>query len=72
MSAACVCGWLAGKGEERKGERGRGGRLLELIEIKKIEDKMPKENARSNIGWISTGNFQTFMVANYPSVCDAT
>ena len=36
MSAARVCGWLAGKGGERGCERGRGGRLFEQAAAKRI------------------------------------
>ena len=69
MSAACVCGWFAGKGGERGCERGRGGRLLEAIDITTIEVKMLKEKVLSDIGWTSTADFQTDTLANYPVVC---
>lgn len=72
MSAACVCGWLAGKGGERGCERGRAGRLLEAIDIMMMEDKMLKEKERSNIGWTSAADFQTDMLAIYPAVCGST
>ena len=72
MSAARVCGWLAGKGGERGCERGRGGRLLEAIDIMMMEDKMLKEKERSNIGWTSAADFQTDMLAIYPGVCGST
>ena len=71
-SAACVCGWLAGKGGERGCERGRGGRLLEAIDIMMMEDKMLKLKERSNIGWTSAADFQTDMLAIYPAVCGST
>ena len=72
MSAACVCGWLAGKGGERGCERGRAGRLLEAIDIMMMEDKMLKEKELSNIGCTSRGDFQTDVLASYPAVCDST
>ena len=72
MSAACVCGWLAGNDGERGCERGRGGRLFEAIEIATIEVKMPKEEERGNLGWTSTTDFQTDLLANYPAVCGST
>ena len=72
MSAARVCGWLAGKGGERGCERGRGGRLFEVIEIATMEVKMLKEKERSNIGWTSAADFQTDTLANYPAVCGST
>ena len=71
-SAACVCGWRTGKGGERGCERGRGGRLLEVIEIATMEDKMLREKELSDIGWTSAGDFQTDMLANDPAVCDST
>ena len=72
MSAARVCGWLAGKGGERGCERGRGGRLLEVIDIMMMEDKMLKEKELSNIGCTYRGDFQTDVLASYPAVCDST
>ena len=72
MSAACVCGWFAGKGGERGCERGRGGRLLEVIEIATMEDKMLREKELSDIGWTSTADFQTELLAVHPAVCDST
>jgi hypothetical protein len=33
---------------------------------------MPKEEERSNLGWTSTADFQTDLLANYPAVCGST
>ena len=52
-SAACVCGWPAGKGGERGCERGRGGRQFEVIEITTTEDKMLIKEVLSNTGGTS-------------------
>ena len=71
-SVACVCGWLAGKGGQSGCERGRGGRLLEVIEIMTIEVKMLKEKVLSDIGWTSAADFQMDILANYPAVCGST
>ena len=67
MSAARVCGWLAGKGGERGCERGRAGRLLEAIDIMMMENKMLKEKERSNIGWTSAADFQPKWLIPSPS-----
>ena len=72
MRAACICGWLVGKGGERGCERGRGGRLLEVIEIMTMEDLMLKEKELSNIGRTSAGDFQTELLAVHPAVCGST
>ena len=69
MSAARVSGWLAGKGGARGCERGRGGRLLEAIDIMMMEDKMLKEKVPNNIGWTSTWATQTLLLLNRPAMC---
>ena len=60
------------RGGDRRGARGRGGRLFELIEIATSEDKMLMEEVLSNIGWTSTAVFQTDVLASHPAVCDST
>ena len=69
MSAACVCGWCTGKGEERVGERGYRGRPFEVIEIATTENKMLKEKVPNNIGWTSTWATQTLLLLNRPAMC---
>ena len=54
------------------GARGRGGLLLEAIEIATMEVKMLKEKELSNIVCTSRGDFQTDVLASYPAVCDST
>ena len=60
------------RGGDRRGARGRGGRLLEAIEIATMEDKMLREKELSDIGRTSAGDFQTDTLANDPAVCDST
>ena len=72
MSAACVCGWPAGKGGERGCERGRGGRLFEVIEITTMKEQMLKEKVLSDTSWTSAADFQTDILATDPAVCDST
>ena len=60
------------RGGDRRGARGRGGRLFELIEIATSEDKMLKEKELNNIGCTYRGDFQTDLLASYPAVCDST
>ena len=50
----------------------RGGRLLDAIDIATIEVKMPKEEERRNLGWTSSADFQTDILASYPAVCGST
>ena len=69
MSAACVCGWCTGKGEERVGERGYRGRPFEVIEIATTEDKMLKEKVLDNIGWTFTWATQMRLLLNRPAMC---
>ena len=71
-SAACVCGWPAGKGGERGCERGRGGRHFEVIEITTIKEKMLKEKVPNNIGWTSAADHQTNMLASHRAACGST
>ena len=73
--AAARCVVLAvcrSSGRDRRGARGRGGRLLEVIEIATMEDKMLKEKELSNIGWTSAADIHTDMLASYPAACDST
>ena len=65
--------WLfAGQGADRGGERGRGGRLLEITEIATVEDKMLIKEVLINTGWTSAETEQTRMLLNRPSICDST
>ena len=51
------------------GARGRGGLLLEAIEIATMEVKMLKEKVPNNIGWTSTRATQTLLLLNRPAMC---
>jgi len=73
--AAARCVVLAvcrSSGRDRRGARGRGGRLLEVIEIATMEVKMLKEKELSNIGWTSAADIHTDMLVSYPAACDST
>ena len=73
--AAARCVVLAvcrSSGRDRRGARGRGGLLFEVIEIATMEVKMLKEKELSNIGCTYRGTFQTDVLASYPAVCDST
>ena len=71
-SAACVCGWPAGKGGERGCERGRGGRHFEVIEITTIKEKMLKEKVPNNTGGTSAADHQTNMLASHRAACGSS
>ena len=43
-----------------------------MIDIMMMEDKMLKEKERSDIGWTSTADFQTELLAVHPAVCGST
>ena len=60
------------KGEEGEREHVRGGRLFEVTEIATTGDKMLMEEMLNNIGWTSTGDFQTDTLANHRAVCSST
>ena len=65
--------WLfAGQGADRGGERGRGGRLLEITEIATMEDKMLIKEVLSNTSGTSAEAEQTFMLLNRPAICGST
>ena len=73
--AAARCVVLAvcrSSGRDRRGARGRGGRLLEVIEIATMEVKMLKEKELINICWTSAADIHTDMLASYPAACDST
>ena len=60
------------RGGPAGGERGRGGRLLEITEIATMEDKMLIKEVLINTGWTSAETEQTRMLLNRPSICDST
>ena len=60
------------QGRRERLRRGRGGRLLEAIDIATMEDKMLKEKVLGDIGWTSAGDFQTDLLAVHPAVCGST
>ena len=55
----CCFGCPQVQGAETGGERGSGGRLLQVTEIAMTDDKMPREEVLNNTAWCSTGVLQT-------------
>ena len=60
------------KGGDGRGERGRGGRLLESTTIATTDDKMLMEEAFRNTGWSSAGVIQTLLLLNHPALYGST
>ena len=63
--------WLfAGQGADRGGERGRGGRLLEITEITAaMEDKMLMEEVLGKTCWTSADAERACMLRGRPAIC---
>ena len=57
------------QGAETGGERGSGGRLLEVTEIATTDDKMPREEVLNNTGWTSADAERVCMLWSRPAVC---
>ena len=55
----CCFGCPQVQGAETGGERGSGGRLLQVTEIAMTDDKMPREEVLNSTAWCSTGVPQT-------------
>ena len=72
-AARCVVAVVRrARGGDRRGARGRGGRLLEITEIATMEDKMLTKEVLINTGWTSAESEQTRMLLNRPAICDST
>ena len=57
------------QGGDRGGERGRGGRLLEVTEIATTDDKMPREEVLNNTGWTSADVERVCALWTRPAIC---
>ena len=57
------------QGAETGGERGSGGRLLEVTEIATTDEKMPREEVLNNTGWTSADAERVCMLRSRPAVC---